>query len=208
MATTDTRTAILDAAERLFARDGFDGTSIREITREANVNVAAIHYHFGSKEAVLRGVTDRVVTPINERRIQLLTEVLDAGQQHPPIDVIIEAFIRPDIEALQALHRRGPTVAHFLGRLYLDQTPWIQQMAGDQFTPSARAFFPPIAAAVEHLEIDTLTTRMQRIGVVIAHTFASWPAAGMSDAVADRTLGELVLFCTGALTAAIADAKR
>jgi AcrR family transcriptional regulator len=57
MATATTTDAILDAAERLFAAHGYDAVSVREITRDAEVNVAAVHYHFGSKEAVLRGVT-------------------------------------------------------------------------------------------------------------------------------------------------------
>ena len=72
MPPRDTRTDILNAAERLFAQKGFDGTAIREITRAANVNVAAIHYHYGSKEQVLRGVTDRIIGPLNDRRFELL----------------------------------------------------------------------------------------------------------------------------------------
>lgn len=200
MATPDTRSAILDAAERLFAERGFDGTSIREITRTARVNVAAIHYHFGSKDAVLRGVTGRVVEPINRRRRELLAAVLESGES-TGADVLVEAFIRPDVEVLQELSRRGPTVAHFLGRLYLDQTPWIQQMARDQFAPTARRFFPALLDALPHLDQEALAIRMDRIGVVLAHAFATWPADGRSDDDAERTLGELVRFCTGALTA-------
>ena len=67
MSSDETRERILDAAQELFAAKGFAGTSVREITRLAEVNVAAIHYHFGTKEAVLRGVTDRIVGPLNPR---------------------------------------------------------------------------------------------------------------------------------------------
>ena len=51
--TTDTRVKLLDAAERLFALTGIGGTSLRAITSEAGANLASIHYHFGSKEALL-----------------------------------------------------------------------------------------------------------------------------------------------------------
>ena len=53
MASKDTKERILDAAERLFAAHGFAGTSLRAVTKEAGVNLAAVHYHFGTKEDLL-----------------------------------------------------------------------------------------------------------------------------------------------------------
>ena len=157
MKPRDTKTDILDAAERLFADKGFDGTAIREITRVANVNVAAIHYHYGTKEEVLRGVTDRIVGPLNSRRFELLDIALDNAQPHPPsIEAILDAFIRPDIETLQELHKRGPTVAHFLGRTYMDPTPWIQQMAQQQFAEAQTRFFPVLAATLGDLSFEEI----------------------------------------------------
>jgi AcrR family transcriptional regulator len=203
MASDMTTTAILDTAERLFAEKGYDAVSVREITREAGVNVAAIHYHFGSKEEVLRGVTDRVVTAINERRIELLAELL-ATTGEPSVEQVLEAFVRPDIEMLQALHERGPTVARFLGRMYLDQTPWIQEMAATQFGTASAAFFPVIARAVGDFDEEIVAIRMRRIGVVIAHTFATWPTDGLSEQAAVELLGELVSFCAAAVSAPMA----
>src|SRR5258708_25733138 len=74
---------IIDAAERLFIRDGIDATSLRAVTREAGVNVAAIHYYFGSRDELLRAVLDRIVTPVNERRLVLLDQGLAANRGRP-----------------------------------------------------------------------------------------------------------------------------
>ena len=64
-----TKTRILETAESLFARHGYAATSLRDITEAAGANVAAVNYHFGSKEALLVAVLDRTVGPIGPRRI-------------------------------------------------------------------------------------------------------------------------------------------
>jgi AcrR family transcriptional regulator len=202
MGTDDTTTAILDAAEQLFAAHGYDATSIREITRHAGVNVAAVHYHFGDKPAVLRAVTSRVVDPLNARRFRLL-ELAEAtaAPDPPPLAAVMNAFVRPDIDVLLELHQRGPTVAHFLGRIYSDPTPWVRQMTAEQFAEAEQRFFPVIAAALPHLSPEELGWRMRRFAAVLVHTFATWPSDGMDDATADLTVRRLVNFAVPALRA-------
>src|SRR6266849_7254792 len=68
----DTKQRILDSAERLFAENGFDSTSLRTIIADAQVNLAAIHYHFHSKEALLDAVILRRLEPINRHRLEML----------------------------------------------------------------------------------------------------------------------------------------
>ena len=70
----DTREKILDAAELLFIERGFAATSLRAIASRAGVNLAATHYHFGSKEGLLRATVDRRMEPLNEERVRLLEE--------------------------------------------------------------------------------------------------------------------------------------
>ncbi|MCC6391972.1 MAG: helix-turn-helix transcriptional regulator, partial [Bryobacterales bacterium] len=67
-----TKDRILDAAELLFANHGFDATSLRMITAQASVNLAAVNYHFQSKEALLDATIARRAIPINRRRLELL----------------------------------------------------------------------------------------------------------------------------------------
>ncbi len=198
----DTRTRILETAEGLFATKGYAGTSIREITRDAGVNVAAIHYHFGSKEALLRGVTDRIVRPLNERRFQLLDEALRRSDPAPIEDLLV-AFIRPDVETLQELQQRGPTVAHFIGRTYADQTPWIQEMISEQFAETRTRFFSAIAASLPQLPPAEIAWRMAKVAALVVHLFATWPPAAMTDQQAEATIERHVAFLAPALSAPI-----
>src|ERR1700748_619927 len=90
----DTKTRILDAAEKLFGENGFDGTSLRDITAEADVNLAAVNYHFQSKDSLIDAVIARRIEPVNRRRIELL----DAAGPNPTVEQVLEAFIAPVME--------------------------------------------------------------------------------------------------------------
>src|SRR3989440_3450092 len=80
----DTKTRILDAAERLFVEHGFEATSLRSLTSAAAVNLAAVHYHFGSKEELFQAVLTRRLDPMNQERIDLLGKVeREAGAKAP-----------------------------------------------------------------------------------------------------------------------------
>jgi len=90
----DTKTRILDAAEKLFGINGFDGTSLRDITTEADVNLAAVNYHFQSKDSLIEAVIARRVEPINKARLALL----DATGSDPTIEQILIAYLAPVFE--------------------------------------------------------------------------------------------------------------
>jgi len=66
---TDTKEKILDTAERLIGEQGYSATSLRHIIAQARVNLAAVHYHFGSKEDLLDAVVARKATPVNDARL-------------------------------------------------------------------------------------------------------------------------------------------
>src|SRR5512145_2902278 len=68
----ETRTRILDAAEELFMQHGFEGASMRMLTARAGVNLAAINYHFGSKDALIEAVFRRRLDVMNAERIAQL----------------------------------------------------------------------------------------------------------------------------------------
>ena len=81
MASRVTKTKILDTAERLFAQKGFDAVSLRNIVEAAKVNLAAVHYHFGSKQALLHAVVSRRLRPVNDERLAMLAEArIKAGK--------------------------------------------------------------------------------------------------------------------------------
>jgi AcrR family transcriptional regulator len=92
------REAILDCAEQLFAERGFHGTSIREITERAGLRLAAVNYHFGTKEGLFRDVLLRRAAPLNARRLELLAAVSKAGTQRARVRAVVEAFVCPVAE--------------------------------------------------------------------------------------------------------------
>src|SRR5881628_1017735 len=94
---SDTRSRILDVAEELFGERGLDRVSIRDITRKAKVNLAAINYHFGSKEDLIAAIFEREFVPVNEARLAALDAVQRAGKKDPKLEAILEAFIRPTV---------------------------------------------------------------------------------------------------------------
>ena len=88
-----TKERLLVVAGELFADRGFDSVSLRMITDRANVNLASVNYHFGSKEELIGAVVDDIVRPVNERRLSLLS-LIDYTKQDP-IRKILHAFIDP-----------------------------------------------------------------------------------------------------------------
>ncbi len=94
-----TRERILDAAERLFAEKGFDGAPVREITAQAGCNIAAVNYHFGSKENLYREVFRRRLVALRDHRLARL-EAVAGGEDRPSLEVVLEAFTRSFLEPL------------------------------------------------------------------------------------------------------------
>jgi AcrR family transcriptional regulator len=118
MEPNDTRTRLLDAAERAFSAKGYDGASMREITAEAGANLAAAHYHFGSKEDLFVAVVARRMEPMNLERIRLL----DAAQARAAggavaIEEILEALIVPVLRTADADGAGAGCFLRLFGRL-------------------------------------------------------------------------------------------
>src|SRR5260221_7638588 len=90
----ETRTRILNAAEELFMQHGFEGTSMRLLTTKAGVNLAAVNYHFGSKDALIEAVVQPRLDPLNLARMAGLDQ-LQAANAAPSPQAIIPAFITP-----------------------------------------------------------------------------------------------------------------
>src|SRR4051794_14544365 len=86
---------ILGAAARLFAARGLAGVGLREITAEAGVNLAAVNYHFGSKEKLLEALFAHRARPITEERMRLLSLCAEAPGRPPLLEQLLEAFLRP-----------------------------------------------------------------------------------------------------------------
>lgn len=92
---------ILQAAQRLFAQEGFEKVSMRMLTQEAQVNLASVNYHFGSKQGLIDAVIADYVNPVNEARLSLLDAAELGAKDAPlPLDLILDCFMRPVLEAV------------------------------------------------------------------------------------------------------------
>src|SRR5512139_388118 len=98
----ETRTRILDAAEELFMQRGFEGTSMRELTAKAGANLAAVNYHFGSKDALIEAVFRRRLDAMNATRIAELDRLeKDAGGRPLTPAQIIGAFVGASLRMIE-----------------------------------------------------------------------------------------------------------
>jgi AcrR family transcriptional regulator len=124
---------ILDAAERLFAEHGFEGTSIRDIVDAAKVNLAAVHYHFRSKEALLEAVLTRRISIVNDARLQRLEAAeAAAAPRSPSVQEVLRAFIVPVIEFAQR-DESGATFVQLMSRMFTEPGFSLTNFLGRKF---------------------------------------------------------------------------
>lgn len=140
-ASTDTRSRILDTAERLFTEYGFEGTSMRQITGEAGVNLAAANYHFGGKEALLQAVFKRRLEWLNTERLRILTELetAAAGQPLKPSQ-IVEAFFGTLLRMGTLPEQGGETFLRLLGRTLNSPSSTIRTLFAAEYSDVLERF--------------------------------------------------------------------
>lgn len=202
MATEETKTRILDAAERLFSEHGFNGTSLRDLTRLAAVNIAAVHYHFGSKEAVLTAVLDRIVGPTNHERLARLAQAEEeAGDDPPSVEAILEAFIAPDLRLIRDLGERGRVVARFLGRSRTEPLAVVQQMTRHQFAELGQRFLEALERALPEVPRARLSERLHWLVGILTYILADTPPAstGTDPTDTDALTARLVAFAAAGM---------
>lgn len=116
-----TRDNILDVAERHFASFGYAGTSLRGIIKDANVNVAAVAYHFGDKEDLFVAVVERFASPVVEEQLKRLED--ERAKRSVKLRDILRAFYEPPIRIVHKRGKSGETLAQFLGRAQTEPDP-------------------------------------------------------------------------------------
>ena len=130
----DTRERILDAAERLFMAHGYEGTSMRQITGEAGVNLAAVNYHFGSKESLMQEVFRRRLDWLNEERLRVLNEMeLAAGDNPLKPSQIVDGFFGTLLRMADDEARGGITFLRLLGRTLTDPSEFIRTFLANEY---------------------------------------------------------------------------
>ena len=140
-----TRERLLNVAEQRFGEGGYEGTSLRAITVAAAANIAAVNYHFGSKEALLRAAVARAMAPVNTERRRRLDQ-LEAGRPTP--EQLIRAFIEPGLDLVLRRGERGAVVARFIGRIAFDPSQRIRELYAAESDPIESRYLSALQAAL------------------------------------------------------------
>jgi AcrR family transcriptional regulator len=209
--SASTQTQILDAAEKLFARQGFEATSLRAIIADAGVNLAAIHYHFRSKEGLVRAVLQRRLAPINEERIRQLEACQrKSREKSPQVETILEAFLAPPLYLALKHSVQGRLLMQLMGRILLQSSELLERAAGDQFLCVATRFLQAFQQALPHLSKQEIAWRLNfTIGAASKALFGGIPMKILSEATHEslaerdikRILRKLIAYTAGGMKA-------
>jgi len=191
----DTKQRILDSAERLFASRGVEATSLRTIIADAQVNLAAIHYHYHSKEDLLDAVLMRRIEPVNRERL----EMLDACGPEPSLEAVLEAFIAP---AVRVANQSRPFVC-LMGRIISEQSTRLPRVIRQHFSAVLQRFTGALHHAAPELSEAELLWRIHFTVGAMAHTLrANEDMKAISNGLCDTSDVEGVTKRLVAFTAA------
>jgi AcrR family transcriptional regulator len=170
----ETRTRILDAAEELFMLHGFEATSMRQLTAKAGANLAAVNYHFGSKDALIEAVFRRRLDAMNASRIAELDRLeKDDGGRPPSPRQIIGAFVGASLRMIEDASGGGRNFIRLLGRTYTDPQKHIRSLIGQLYAPAMERFKTAFERALPQMPRDELIWRMHFMFGTLAYTLAA-----------------------------------
>ena len=168
---TGTVDRILDAAERLFAENGFHATSLRQITQHAEANLAAVNYHFGSKQALIVAVFKRRLDALNSARLARLDELL-ASDETPALEAVLDAFVRPAIVFTHASDDTGHRFMRILMRAFADRDADLHAALSSEYAHVMRRFAAAIARTLPEHCPDRIRRQLDFIVGALTHTMA------------------------------------
>jgi len=208
-----TRDRIFDAAEALFIERGFDGTSLRQVTARASVNLAAVNYHFGGKNGLFMAMIARRFDPLNETRIALLDEYRrEARGKALSCERVLAAMFAPALQLAREPGRGGQDFLRLLGRAYVDPSPTLRDFLAERYAPTIERFKEAFAEALPEIPRRELTWRLHFMMGALAYTLAgadAWRLIAALSAAEEPTdemlLGRLAPFLIAGLRAPLPD---
>jgi len=203
----DTKTRILDVAEGLFMEHGFEATSLRQLTSAAGVNLAAVNYHFGSKDGLVRAVFSRRLKPLNEERIRLLEACDLENGREDGVEQVLNAFLAPLLRAVRATPEGTREFGRLMGRAFSEPNEDVRKMVSEEFAEAIRRFLDALARLLPSLSEQELLWRFHFAAGAMAHTVSCGYlleklSAGLCHASnGDEALEYLVSFLAAGLRA-------
>jgi AcrR family transcriptional regulator len=188
-----TKDKILEIAERLFGEQGYQSTSLRQVIFEAGVNLAAVHYHFGSKEELLDAVILRGAIPLNEERLALLERYeKEADPQAAPVENILRAILAPTFRTAQ----RSPAFVKLMGRIYGEGL--MPAIVAKHFHPMVDRFVGAMRRSLPNLPPEELFWRIQFLFGAMAQVLRGPhllpPPGSIGSATSEEMVERLISF--------------
>lgn len=180
--SSDTAERILDVAERLFMAHGYDGTSMRMITGEAQVNLAAVNYHFGSKEDLLREVFRRHLSWLNAERLQVL-DALEAEAGGKPLkpSLIVEAFFGTLLKMGEEPALGGMTFLRLLGRTMTEPAAFIRTFFAGEYAEVMDRFKDALFRALPDVPREEIAWRFHFMLGAMSYAIAETDVLSLID---------------------------
>ena len=197
-----TADVLLEVAEDMFARHGYNGASIRDITAQAGTNLGAVTYHFGTKESLLTAILERGAAALNRRRTERFAR-LEEARARPTAEAVLRAFIEPTYDLLDT-----PSGIRFLriqNDISAERTDVPSDVLATHYDAVARHFMRLLATVAPHLSSDALAWNFQFILGALLHTLTQphrFPVHQPGEderACRHREMDELVRFVAQAL---------
>jgi AcrR family transcriptional regulator len=198
-----TKDRILGAAEALFAQHGFAGTTLRQVTSRADVNIAAVNYHFGSKENLINEVFRRRMDEMTQQRLARLER---AVEEHPgELGPVLAAFVEPALAMAQD-RQGGGAFIRVIARAYAEKNEGLRKFLSDRYGHVLRAFAKAIAGCVPGLGKEQLYWRLDFLSGALTYAMADFglikrPASVSESAHRERAARELIRFAEAGLRA-------
>lgn len=198
-----TKDRILHAAEELFALQGFASTSLRQVTSRADVNIAAVNYHFGSKDNLVNEVFRRRMDDMSRERLEALKA---AAATHPgQLEPILAAFVEPALAMAQDRHGGGAFI-RVIARAYAESNEGLRKFLSDQYGHVLREFAKAIQACLPHLGKEELYRRLDFLAGALTYAMADFglikrPAGVSDDTHRQRAAKALIRFASAGFMA-------
>lgn len=203
-----TMNRIFASAEKLFVEHGFESTSLRAITNDAGVNLAAINYHFGGKNALIKTVFTRHFVPYLHECTREV-ETLKALNQSYTAEDVVRVLLKPALNLANRPNRQGLIFVRLVSRMMVDN----HRLVRDTMTAEAETLISSLLAVLEPIlpthSKSTLHWRVHFMFNLIFHAFAGndifkllMPGEAGSAREPNLVARQLMPYLTGALTAA------
>lgn len=197
-----TKDRILNAAEALFAEQGFSATSLREVTSRADVNIAAVNYHFGSKENLVNEVFRRRMDEMSQARLTLLKAA--EAEQPGQIEAILRAFIIPALGV--STERGGVAFIRVIARAYAEKNDSLRTFLSARYGHVLREFARALAPCLPGISKEQLYWRLDFVIGALTYAMSDFGVikrpSGISEAAhRERATQELIAFAVAGLRA-------